>query len=142
VERSADGITFGPIGHVSGKGFDNTYGFEDPAGTEKSYYRLKLTTPDAESVYTDTVLITTDILVNKVGIQPNPFRSSINIRFAAGLHGMAQITMYDVSGRKIYEGKQMAYGVASFTPSNIGAGTYLVTVVINNKLYNIKAIKQ
>lgn len=143
VEKSTDGYTFTPIGHVTGNGFDNNYSFEDALATQQqSYYRIKLTAPDITNAYTDTVLVTSNLNGKMAGIQPNPFTTSVTVRFAPTLHGVALITMYDVSGRKVYQGKHNVQGTATFNPGSIGSGTYLVTIFINNRLYNLKAIKQ
>ncbi len=143
VEKSADGRTFTPIGHVTGNSLGNNYRFEDAtASQQQTYYRIKLAAPDITDAYTDTVMVTSNLNGKMAGIQPNPFTNTVTVHFAPALHGLALITMYDVSGRKVYQGQHNVQGTATFNPGSIGRGTYLVTIFINNRLYNLKAIKQ
>jgi hypothetical protein len=68
---------------------------------------------------------------------PNPFSRRVTIPFAAGKHGLVELTIFDLRGRRVRTLTSMEFGVGSYTRQGDGrndrglvmaAGVYLVRI--------------
>lgn len=77
-----------------------------------------------------------------VNIYPNPAVNYINVDFNSGNKTLNRITMYDLSGKLVYEENTTANSgnTTSISTENIQPGTYLIQMLFDNELYNQKVI--
>ncbi|QJX46348.1 T9SS type A sorting domain-containing protein [Hymenobacter taeanensis] len=115
VERSVDGRTFQPIGHVVAAGTSTTrlnYLFTDvepAAGT--AYYRLRQVDIDGKAQYSSVVTVAS-LLPGKsasagMRLYPNPAVSEVNVSFSAPLSGPVTMRILDVTGRVLWQEQRM-----------------------------------
>ena len=146
VQRSLDGRTFAQIGFVSGHGTTglvNNYTFTDDAvpAQQQVYYRLKQVDFDGRYGLSNIVVVAKSTDGNNVSVTENPFRSQLTLAFKGVLTGSANVSLYDMSGKKLYASSQKVQGSMPINTGNIGRGVYLVRVEWNNKSYTIKVVK-
>ncbi|RLD66823.1 MAG: hypothetical protein DRI84_03975 [Bacteroidetes bacterium] len=111
IERSKDGITSERIGIVEGAGNSNNVldydliDFQPYGGT--SYYRLIQVDYDGQMETFDWVSVKREVANEAtVDIFPNPVSSGeLNLQFN-NILGQTEITIYDLSGRKVYQENQ------------------------------------
>ncbi len=137
VERSADGISFEPLGYVDGAGnsSNNTYyEFTDTNPFDGiNYYRLKQTDFDGETAYTEirAVRLNKNADQNFV-VFPNPANEQFSI-VIEGQTEAGQIMISDISGkmvRNLQLNAQDDYSVfeSRVDISDLNPGMYFVTV--------------
>ena len=130
VHRSADGRTWTPIATVASHG--NTvdradYGYVDaePLPT-LSYYRLSQTDFDGSTSQSATVTVDATTATTDIVASPNPFLTSIDIRFRAGPAEDPRV--FDVTGREVsatFRIDRRAEGATLSAPT-LPAGVYLL----------------
>jgi hypothetical protein len=75
-----------------------------------------------------------------VSVRPNPFTESVEVMVNEGNPGCCHVTMYDISGKKVYEetNKEKSMHIPT---SNLRMGVYFISVVKNGMEYHSKIIK-
>ena len=146
VQRSLDGRTFSQIGFVNGHGTTglvNNYMFTDDAvpAQQQVYYRLKQVDYDGRYGVSNIVVVTKSAGDNNVSVTENPIRSQLTLAFKGLLTGTANVSLYDMSGKKLYAASQKVQATMPINTANISRGIYLVRVEWNNKSYTIKVVK-
>lgn len=105
VEKSADGKTYGSLGHVAASAGNNitgkhTYSFNDPAMNEGvNIYRLKMKDNNGTFAYSHTVNLSGRALQLQTTLYPNPTSGLINLLMSSADIGNLQVTITDLSGR-------------------------------------------
>jgi hypothetical protein len=143
VERSVDGNTFYKIGIVlDGIAKNNlkNYSFIDASPELMHqpivYYRLKQFAYNGGTVYTRAIPIKLNVERGLVmQTSPNPFTENININFSGTENGIAEVTITDITGKKILT-KQSSYikgnNILRLNGlSKLAAGIYVIRVVNN-----------
>ncbi len=113
VERSADGISFDPIGEKTAAGYSAyplNYALDDlyPLDGE-NYYRLKIMDKDNTFEYSQTILIrTTGVITYQntiLNIFPNPTHHAVFIDYLAAASGGVSIKVFNALGQTMYSKK-------------------------------------
>ncbi len=105
IERSGDGSTFEKLSSVAAVGnssSNRSYSFADISPlTNANYYRLKMVDNDGKYTYSNVVVIwgakAEDMMINK--INPNPFKTEINIDISLLQQKQLTIQLIDMAGR-------------------------------------------
>jgi hypothetical protein len=101
IERSIDGKNFEEIGRKNPQG-PSTYNFTDlrpVSGT--NYYRIKTIDNDGSIGYSPVRSLQFSDAISSMNVFPNPFVSNLGVELNASKAGVAQITIMDVTGRKV-----------------------------------------
>jgi hypothetical protein len=101
IERSIDGKNFEEIGRKNPQG-PSTYNFTDlrpVSGT--NYYRIKTIDNDGSIGYSPVRSLQFTDAISSMNVFPNPFVSNLGVELNASKAGVAQITIMDVTGRKV-----------------------------------------
>lgn len=146
VEKSTDGINFFPLEKVNGAGTVSdtrkyeTYDPHPSSGT--SYYRLKQTDFDGQSMTFDVVPVTLGGFYQDIPLEVYPVPASgwVQVRFKEMLSGNTNLMVTDVTGRVLSvtavnndQGK-----VQSIDVSALSKGVYFVSA--ENKVLNKKSM--
>jgi hypothetical protein len=133
VERSEDGISFEPVGRVTGKGGSNiaasyTY-VDESAQVGRYYYRLKMIDADESFFYSKIISVIAGEQGESLSFYPNPVKQK---RFTVNLKGAASAVhfiLYDQYGR-IYMDQELSEGENEILISqNLSGGVYLAKVL-------------
>ncbi|MBO9201536.1 MULTISPECIES: T9SS type A sorting domain-containing protein [Niastella] len=142
VERSTNGIDFQEAGRVAGSEYsssDKHYSFSEPViSQQKLYYRLKQTDKDGAYSYSKIVTLQTEEQT-KVSLQPNPVQNLVRIQLPDSRQN-ATLTIYNASGILMH--RQVISNWQSVNVQQLSTGTYYLQVQQNNKMYNLKMVKQ
>ncbi len=146
AEKSTDGRDFYLLEEVAASGNSNSinkYSVTDRQPlAEINYYRIKSVDIDGSYSYTKILAIRNE--VSAVQIFPNPVRSTMQVQLPAGLDGITQLDLYDVTGRLARSMKVQTGGLASSIPvdmSSLFKGTYLVRITNGEMIFTEKVMK-
>jgi hypothetical protein len=84
-------------------------------------------------------------LAHEIAIYPNPTNRMTTVEVSGSVYNDASIELYDLSGRKLMQEKMNAtqFFAESFLDlSSMNAGTYLVRIITNQRVYTKELIKQ
>jgi hypothetical protein len=134
VERSADAVSFRPVGQVRAKGNSNSpvnYQFLDKKPLEGvSYYRLRQVDTDGTSQHSKVVAVQSEGGLAKPALKlyPNPADASLELEVAP-LAEAATVRITDMTGR-VLRSLKMEAGAGGLTlpVSDLPAGVYVVTL--------------
>ncbi|MFN3404373.1 MAG: T9SS type A sorting domain-containing protein [Cytophagaceae bacterium] len=140
IEKSYDGYSFFPIGHVSCKNIPGThnYTFEDEGRLEKlNYYRI------VESGMEGTTTVSNVVVVNsgvEAKIYPNPFDTSVIIEIYVQ-DNMAELKIFNIQGQLI-ETLTLRNGINKLSiGEEYHSGMYFLELMDNNGINNYKMVK-
>lgn len=150
VQKSADGTHWKNIGMVptAAAAASNNYFITDyENNTVVTYYRLKQTNINNQSIYS-TILRVNPGAVSNTGFSNNTiFTNVVNLQVASPVNDSYQVEIYSLAGSKIKQQQNNVYaGVSTAViemPAAMPSGIYLMTVK-NNKgqqVYNSKIVK-
>jgi hypothetical protein len=151
IERSYDGNNFTSIGFVPSAGNSNitrTYSFKDQDVAQQiNYYRLRQLDLDNQFEYSKVVTIkNANNLASPFVVMNNPFNTSIDLQFAKAPEGNVQIKLFDIAGRAIikWDRKNVSYNRLRLDVGDrhLSQGTYILHVIVKDKEYVEKVIKQ
>ena len=144
IEHSSNGINFTKIGEVKAVGNSSvaqTYQFRDihpVKGT--NYYRLHMVDLNNTGKYSEVKSVKNTGSVNFT-IYPNPVKNTIQVNMDADKTEMADVSITDLNGRKVY-GHQFSVrqGNNNFPVEvhNFPKGTYYLKVQLSNGTYTNK----
>ena len=79
---------------------------------------------------------------SSVKLFPNPARNFINVQFDSGEKSLNRITIYNLSGKVIYENNNTntSNNMTTINTESIAPGTYLIQMLFDNELHNKKVI--
>ncbi|MES2386460.1 MAG: T9SS type A sorting domain-containing protein [Bacteroidota bacterium] len=132
VERSADGITYQPVGKVAAAGFNNeqsVYNLSDTYKwsneTDKQYYRLTEFDLNGKSeTFAPIVVNAKGINGIHAGVYPNPGRDFITFSF--GNSKTAEMIMYNSAGQIVQQSR--IYSGQPINTSSLVPGVYAVNL--------------
>jgi hypothetical protein len=84
-------------------------------------------------------------LAHDIAIYPNPTNGVTTVEVSGSVYNDASVEVYDLSGRKLIQEKMNAtqFFAESFLDlSSMNAGTYLVRIITNQRVYTKELIKQ
>lgn len=149
LESSEDGVTFNkivtvnPIGNLTSY---NNYNYLDFNYFKPiTYYRLKMV--DLDFTYEYSKIIAIEYGKNKDNetvVYPNPASNELYISLSSSTQKAAQVNIYDIYGRVIYQQAiDLLNGFENtfINTSDFSSGTYIINVTYNDsKSENIKVI--
>jgi hypothetical protein len=133
LEKSADGKHFTSINKVfvqPGTGVKN-YASGDQLSSGDVYYRIKMVNRDLTISYSKVVVLKNGDSPAEVQIFNNPASSTLNISFERGKESNSTISVYSISGVKVYEYKLITTkGVnkVSIPVQSLQHGTYVLVI--------------
>ncbi len=151
VEKSTDGIQFSTAGVVftSEKSGVETYRFTDAKELQSTtYYRLKAFNKDNSVSYSKLVKINAQVNVGNGNIQilQNPVASYLQFDYNAPKQNSARVSIYSMSGGKLYSEEVSVQKGSNTITVNIGGriyrGIYIVEVSGTSDRSIAKFIKQ
>lgn len=140
LERGSDGKQFNFLAKIAPNKKSSQYTFTDNNPLEnENFYRLKLVNKDGTFIYSKVV---SAIVASKgfdVKAYPNPAKNNVKVNVSGSQNG--NITLTDIAGRVIYEGKVNG-NETNIDLSKIADGVYFLKYVDNNLTKTIKLNKQ
>ena len=138
VERSSDGIQFGPIGMCAAAGNSSiliAYSFKDEnPNPEMNYYRLLQVDMDGTSEYSTVVTVLYSQDWTSVGIYPNPFSSRIHIRVGqAMVESNCWLEIFNAQGIKVLS-LRLQSQASTLETDMLASGLYYYKVSSSNTL--------
>ena len=122
VEQSLNGKTFESVGTVNSKGYLSTdlksYTFSTPGDRLLYFFRLRVVNEDPEADY-EEIFYSPTIAIRKenfysgkevLRVFPNPFLDYLEVTFTDVMDDDVYYELYDMSGRLVLKGKQLATG--------------------------------
>jgi hypothetical protein len=147
VEKSEDGTTFRKIGMVQGafnKLIPSSYGFVDRENTQYNYYRIKMLHTDGYILYSNIVFLKRDNAPQRIFVTPNPFGSSLTVRFARLPAGTVSFSLFDMSG-KLLRRYNFAGGTSSYNINIEGVlprAVYMLRAYADGKALSRKIFRE
>ena len=138
IEKSTDGVNFSAIGKVAAVGNgNNSYSFADthPVPEGNVFYRLKIDDFNADSSFSQTVVLTGAAGYPDAGIAPNPASSGTILTLPGDQLLGTTARLLDVDGRTI--SKQMITNRQQFIDLRVAArGVYFLQLA-NGSVFKI-----
>jgi hypothetical protein len=151
IERSYDGRDFEMINQVAGNGNSQhqiDYSYKDESISLKQntvFYRLKQIDFDGTFEYSDIRVVRFDELVSNLNmsVSPNPFSNELTILVTLAPGENYQLEVTDLNGAIVHQ-KECTYasGFHKLNTSEWKSGTYIIGVVSDNGIENIKVLKK
>ncbi len=155
LERSWNGLDFETINQQKGAGnssFNLSYFYTDVAvaesGNSKAYYRLKQTDFNGQFSFSKTVVVNfnKDNNISAIQAYPNPFSSDISINFLSKHDGSGLIELFSVVGKQISKKDVIIFealnGFQLTELNNLPSGIYLLRLIFEDEIYNLKIAKE
>jgi hypothetical protein len=144
VERSADAITYKPIGEVKAIGNSNkqeNYAFSDKTfNASQNFYRLKMLDKDGTFAYSNIIEIAAD--KPNITVYPNPAQNEVFI--AGNFAPNFKASMINVLGAEVLNKKLDNQNQTAISLQNITPGVYMLNI-LNEKgavIYSEKLVKE
>lgn len=129
LERSRDGLTFGPVGPVPGQGSSpqpTSYRYLDSAApVGQLYYCLRQGNSSGPASYSAVVAVSGAGAVARLGLYPSPALSQLTLLLPAAAVGQP-VQVLDLGGRRV--AVPSGPHPTELDVSQLAAGTYLVQV--------------
>ena len=146
VQRSANGIDFTTIGIVQPG--QTTYLFTDKEPlTGYNYYRLK--SVDKDNAYKHSTIVMVNVRNEATVISslyPNPGNGNVTLKLQGAIEGKVLVQVLDQQGRQIVTKQFGVQRTGEYkTPivlSGLSKGSYVLRIVINDKIYLHKLLIQ
>jgi hypothetical protein len=147
IQKSTNGTSFTTAAIISGtqKSGDEIYGFSENVSSDKVFYRLKMWDTDSKAEYSRTLAFNSNPgMERSLQVLTNPVREKLVISFSNDISEIAQLHIYDNSGRMVQKQNLNAVqGVNTTTVglnSNYRSGLYIVELVTGNSKLTQKII--
>jgi Secretion system C-terminal sorting domain len=150
IERSADGISFSPVGTKAAAGnssIELSYDFADPGMAGSIYYyRIKLVDFDGKVSYSNVAVVRKSGSIKRITTFPNPAVNQINVEFS-NAKGNYKVSLYDLAGHEVRTQRAtIGYTVQYVTinRNSLAGGSYFLRVIKenNNETFVEKIILQ
>lgn len=145
VERSTDGVAFGALAQIPGAGNSTllrTYAYKDRSPAPgNSYYRIRQV--DLDGRHTTTGIQAARLQCGNeaaIKVYPTITRSQVNVFLTEGFKG-AQVSLFDLSGRRMPVMIQRSSLKCTISMSGIPSGQYMVQVVKDHNAQTFKIVK-
>jgi endo-1,4-beta-D-glucanase Y len=143
AERSLDGKNFSAIGKVKGNGNSGTilnYEFVDAYPVFGiSYYRLKQVDYDGTTEHSKIISVTRNDLTS-LNVAPNPFSNETNIHVFSPTQEKLQLKIMDLSSKEVYSATHNSNESIS-VGANLPSGIYIIQVIVDDRIYHSKMVK-
>lgn len=150
LERAEGDLTFKKVAFIDAANASSySYSFTDKNVSRdfsgKVTYRLKQINKDGSYTYSSYIVV--DLGANSLSITfENPIHNSLQLHITSPLSQKINVRMYDMQGRLTGVQKETVLNAGSQIidltgASSLAAGTYIVDVLVNNKHWHYKVIK-
>jgi Secretion system C-terminal sorting domain len=146
IEHGANSFSFNKMAQVKAAG--NTNGIIDYAYTNanpdngNNFYRLKMVDEDGTFIYSNVILLKTTMSKSVISVYPNPAATVLNINVASITKLAAQIHVFDVQGKIVYQQKLDAgNGATSIDVQAWASGNYIIKITQGTEVNTIKVVK-
>jgi len=122
----------------------NEYGITDTIGLEEKMLDSLEIAGLGKVILFDSLVVTSLNNYNllSINVYPNPSQAIVSVQ-NNNISGLTQISVFDVTGKMIYNSQQNVINNSlSFPVSQFSNGQYLVILQNNNTLYQSKFIKE
>lgn len=136
LQRSADGLTFEPVGTVAAMGNQSqgaVYQLSDPSPHQVTYYRLREVNINGTATYSDVITVNSaaeSFRLNGVHVDVNTDELRVNLD-AYNVDRQVTIFITDAFGKRVYlEERTLSPGHHDlrFDVSALGAGYYMISI--------------
>jgi hypothetical protein len=133
IEKSTDGTAFEKIATINANDYLNKYDFyydDYKFGAGTAYYRIKIVQKDGTFIYTKTISIASKAPNGTYTITPNPASDYIVISGTGSSREIADIKIYDASGRLVKELLKQSFvnNTVKIAVKDMGVGNYFVEI--------------
>ncbi len=148
VQRSADGVTFQPIGNVAANNITgvNNYSLVDKQPLNGiNYYRLKKLDKDGKYTYSNTVAVNMSSNIAGIALTPNPVKDQLHLQLDVAKAAKANVNISDVIGRNLKSTTlqlQQGSNTTNMNVTDLPAGTYFLVIRIGTDTRIERFIKQ
>jgi Secretion system C-terminal sorting domain len=143
VEKSINGIDFETLQQVAAFGDANAHFYtqnDKNPNLPQSYYRLKMYKKDASFIYSAIKMVNFEQNQQLVSVYPNPNNGKLlNVQLNQFYENL-QISISDVTGRKIWIGQYNQVGNLLTINPNLSAGVYALQLQSDNYQQTIKIV--
>ena len=142
VQYSHDGSNFNTIADIAAAGTntDQKYSYQDINPKQgKVFYRLKMVDIDGHSEYSKTIAMRLDCSKAQLFAYPNPVKDILNVNITNS-QSLTTAKLFDNNGKLIFTGKLIS-GTNTINMGNFAKGIYLLQLVNNEQVQNLKIIK-
>lgn len=147
IERSFDGKDFQgtAIVKATGRVAEEAYSYFEPL-QGNAYYRLKLVSKTGIRMYSNVLYFKNEAALPAVALLQNPVQQTLKVGFTAERKQTAHVTVFDMSGFKVFEkdyqaGKGYNVIIAELN-ANLKKGLYFVEVMREEKKSTTRFIKE
>lgn len=147
IEKSTDGRVFSTLTTIAGNELNRFYSHTDTRLTkEVNYYRLKMIDEDGKVTYSKVIAIINNsksLLITS--IVPNPVQHTASITIASTKAALAQLIIYDISGKLIKQSQAALTEGINTLPlnvENLPAGFYYLKLAGTTGNFSTQFIKQ
>ncbi|MEX0636265.1 MAG: T9SS type A sorting domain-containing protein, partial [Ferruginibacter sp.] len=147
IEKSRDGIDFGPMAALMAKNMPTaSYNFTDPEPLNgKAFYRLKMTQLDGKFKYSQIIQLNSKSLFEVSNIE-NPFRNLIHVNVDLSEAGPVTIALHNDKGQRVKSFTQnLSRGnnkVIVPDLNYLSNGIYFIAVEYKFEIHRRKLVKQ
>ena len=150
VEKSLDGMTFETSGIVFGSNKPGMEEYEFKGILQKeatAYYRLKIFNGNTASDYSKVIQLKNipPVSGSIVRLLNNHSESQLGFTYQSDVKGTADVSVYNISGARIYSGRVFAYTGSNTVTLNINtgikSGIYVLEVVNGKERTAVKFVK-
>jgi hypothetical protein len=151
VEKSHDAVHFSAAGYVLGseKTGMETYRFKESKELETTvFYRVQIINKDQSISYSKVIRLVSksDAGLGQIRLMQNPVESYLNFSYQSSSEGKSTITIYNMTGAKLYATDVLLNRGINTVTLNLGGriyqGAYIVEVVNNQDRSIAKFIKK
>lgn len=140
LERAVDGKKFVQLGKFQAKG-PSLYSFLDRKPAKDNYYRLRQFDLDGTVEEFEPKFIRFETGTNTLTVYPNLIGTNENINVANLSEGRYQISLYDISGKRVFNQiLDENGGKVSFNIGNLNSGIYMLQLNDKQQQWTSKII--
>lgn len=148
VERSTNGRNFSAFKQVPATGNSNVktnyYAFDNQPVAGKNWYRLKMVDKDGKYTYSYIVSVSNK-LENSISINPNPVGNVLNLNVSNVNTSNAIIQITGMNGKLLMQANRVisnGFNSFPFDVSGFAKGIYIIKIIQDNNIQNLKWVKE
>lgn len=146
IERSTDGKTFIATGTVKGQAggaAQYAYEFIDQPGAGLYYYRIRLTSPGAQALYSSLMSVVVNGKEGGMQLFPNPARNEVKLLLPSNTGNELQLRMMNSEGKQVFSRRitpSEADKLITIPVQHLLPGIYLVMVSDERNRIGVKKL--
>ncbi len=138
LEKSADGAHFSPIGNMDNLQ-NGKYIFHDTQSSDTDFYRVKITEPTGEIIYSEIVKVRGKVTTT-FSLISNPAQELIKVKVPFDVKNESlHISIFDMSGRAVFRAVKTALnGMVELDTGSVQNGAYFLHIESFGKAETLK----